>query len=715
MFDDDDAVAAVDQGLENGEEAFDVVAVEAGGGFVEEEQRARGGRERSARSRGLGVGRSGVGAEVADEFEALGFAAAEGVEGLAEREVAEADGFEGGEAGADGRMVGEKREGVGDGRGEQVGDGAVVPADREDLGFETAAFADGARDENVGEKLHLDAFIAEPETVVATAVATVEGKGGGAEAGGLRGGGGGVEVADQVPGFGVERGVRARGAGEGGLVDEEDFGKRSVRRQRGNGGDGGGVFGELEALREEALVDDVVEQGGFAGAGDAAEANETVQGEAKREVAQIVLRGAGELEGRVAGWNGAAGGGGGDRLAAGEVGAGDAGGRSEEGGDRALENDVAAAAAGLGADFDDVIGGADHGLVVFHDDDGVPGVGEGADDRDEAVDVARVQADAGFIEDEERVDQRGAEAGGEVDALDFAAGEGFGLAVEGQVREADLGEVAQPGADGVEREIRGVRGSGGRPRTGGPMTEEGQEFGDGQLVELGERAVLPFPAEGFGLEAQAAAGRAGVVGAVAGEEDAHVHLVGALLEPAEEALHAIPILRPGLAVFLAVAGFAVDHEALLLGRERGERDVGRDFLLLGENVEVFFGLAVDFALPALDGAVVEGEGLVGDGEAVVDVDHAAEAAALRAGAEGGVERKERGRGGAERAAGRGRVEAAGEMAGGREGRSAGSGGLGVEEKNLALAEVEGGFGRLEETGLVRRGEGEAVLNDEDEG
>jgi hypothetical protein len=39
-----------------------------------------------------GVG--GVGAEVADEFEALGFAAAEGVEGLAEGEVAEADGFE---------------------------------------------------------------------------------------------------------------------------------------------------------------------------------------------------------------------------------------------------------------------------------------------------------------------------------------------------------------------------------------------------------------------------------------------------------------------------------------------------------------------------------------------------------------------------------------------------------------------------------------------
>ena len=80
-------------------------------------------------------------------------------------------------------------------------------------------------------------------------------------------------------------------------------------------------------------------------------------------------------------------------------------GRGEHLGDGALEHDVAAAAAGLRADLDDVIGGADHRFVVLDDDDGVSGVGERANDRDEAVDVARVQADAGFIEDEERVDR----------------------------------------------------------------------------------------------------------------------------------------------------------------------------------------------------------------------------------------------------------------------------------------------------------------------
>ena len=61
---------------------------------------------------------------------------------------------------------------------------------------------------------------------------------------------------------------------------------------------------------------------------------------------------------------------------------------------------MTAASAGLGSDFDDVISSANHGFVVLDDDDGVAGVGECADDRDEAVDVARVQAHARFVEDE---------------------------------------------------------------------------------------------------------------------------------------------------------------------------------------------------------------------------------------------------------------------------------------------------------------------------
>ena len=73
-----------------------------------------------------------------------------------------------------------------------------------------------------------------------------------------------------------------------------------------------------------------------------------------------------------------------------------------------------------------MVGGAHDGLLVLDDDEGVALVAEAVHDADEAVDVARVEADGGFVEDEEGAGEGGAEAGGEIDALDLAAGEGAG-------------------------------------------------------------------------------------------------------------------------------------------------------------------------------------------------------------------------------------------------------------------------------------------------
>ena len=123
-----------------------------------------------------------------------------------------------------------------------------------------------------------------------------------------------------------------------------------------------------------------------------------------------------------------------------------------------MEDHVTTARTGLGSDLNDVVGGADHRFVVLDDDDGVAGIGQGADDRDESVDVARVQADAGFVEDEECVDERSAETAGKVDALDFAAGKGFGLTVEREVAETDLFKVTQTGEDRNKRVVRTGRG-----------------------------------------------------------------------------------------------------------------------------------------------------------------------------------------------------------------------------------------------------------------
>ena len=74
---------------------------------------------------------------------------------------------------------------------------------------------------------------------------------------------------------------------------------------------------------------------------------------------------------------------------------------------------------------------------------------------DEPAGVARMQADAGLIEDEERVHQRRAEAGREIHALDFAAAERARRAVEREIAEADFDEIAEARARPRRRSIVG--------------------------------------------------------------------------------------------------------------------------------------------------------------------------------------------------------------------------------------------------------------------
>ena len=153
------------------------------------------------------------------------------------------------------------------------------------------------------------------------------------------------------------------------------------------------------------------------------------------------------------------------------------------------------------------------------------------------------------------------------------------------------------------------------------------------------------------MKALASAIGARIVRAVARQKDAHMHLVRRFFEPAKEAFHAVPILGPRLVVLVAVARFAVDDKRFLFVGERGERDVDGDFFLFGEDAEIVEGGAVDFAFPTFQGAVVDGERLVGDREAVVDLDDAPEAPAFRAGTKRRVEGKKSRRGGAKGASG----------------------------------------------------------------
>ena len=159
---------------------------------------------------------------------------------------------------------------------------------------------------------------------------------------------------------------------------------------------------------------------------------------------------------------------------------------------RALEDHFAAGRAVAGADVHDLIGRAHDAGFVLDDDDGVAGVAEFFEDAHEAVGVARMQADAGFVEDEERVDQPRAEAGGEIDALGFAAGKRARGAIQREIAEADFVEVARGGRGLRSRAMRdGVLAFGDCVMRGlARVSIKRQRVADGQGVEVGEGELV---------------------------------------------------------------------------------------------------------------------------------------------------------------------------------------------------------------------------------
>ena len=269
----------------------------------------------------------------------MGFSAGEGVEGLAEAEVVEAEVGEGAEGVENFCFLGGFLcRGAGDGGGgagseepdrfrdsevEDVGDGFPLVGELESGAGVAGAVALGAGEVEVGEELHLDLFEAVAPASFAASGARVEGKVSGGESGEGAVGAGGKEFADQFEGTEIDDGGRAGGAGEGGLVDDADrldgefFGEFE-------GFDRGGIVFGLEAeLSGDVLVNDVVDEGGFAGSGDAGDAAEDAEGDIGVEFVDVVAGGAADFD---EGGGFAAGLGDGDGAGAGEEGGGDGGG-----------------------------------------------------------------------------------------------------------------------------------------------------------------------------------------------------------------------------------------------------------------------------------------------------------------------------------------------------------------------------------------------------
>ncbi len=112
--------------------------------------------------------------------------------------------------------------------------------------------------------------------------------------------------------------------------------------------------------------------------------------------------------------------------------------------------------AGAGADIEYAIRGLHDLRVVLDHDQRIAGVAQAVHDADDAADVAGMQPDGRLVQHEQGVDQRGAERGGEIDALYLAARQGARLAVEVQIAQAHIRQILQARADFPQQEIGGL-------------------------------------------------------------------------------------------------------------------------------------------------------------------------------------------------------------------------------------------------------------------
>lgn len=620
MFNHNQCVAALNQGFEGREEAVDVVEVESRGGFVEDEERGDGALLR----------------EVVGQFHALVLAAREGRGRLPEFDVAESHIAERAKA-LDDLLLAvrfEEVEGLVDGHFEEVVNVLSLKTHVEDFVFEAVAMAGFTFENEVGHELHFHLHRAFALALFAAAAVGVEGEEFGVHFHLARQGLFGHEFANLVEGLDIGDGVGARGTADGVLVDEID-GLHGIE-VAGEVGMLAGTVARLVEMTEKGFVEDIAYEGGFTRTRYARHDGEDVEGEAHIDAAEVVFASADNVDeaipptARSGHGNGFGAGEEVERVAAALrfVGMVRRIGRR----DLALPHHFAAETAGFGADVDEVVGGADDVFVVFDHNDGVAHIAELAQHANEAIGVARVQPDGGFVEDVKTAHQAAAERGGEVDALAFAARERVAEAVEGEVTESHFVEEAQAAADFDEQALR----HGGIVLREGERVEPLGEIGHRQAHEVGDGAVAHTHVEGFGAQTRAVANGALGLAAVAREHDAVLDLVGALFEGLEETIdaHIDVALLPGHAGAAVPEQIALGGREIVVGFEDGEVVGG------GTADEFLLPLAEFCSAPAHHGAVVDRERAIGDDEMLVDAHHAPETFATRAGTHGIVERKE---------------------------------------------------------------------------
>ncbi len=616
VFDHDQRMPGLQQLAQRAHELGDVVEVQTGGGLVEQEQRAFLGQRLAAG--GAVLGRLG---QETRELEALRFATRERGHGLTELHVLQPHVHDGLQR-TDDLSVGLEQLGrFADRQVQHIGhvEQASTALDLHLQNFRpvTLAVAVGAAQVHVAQELHFHMLEARAAAGGAAAVAAVEAEFARGVAALARQRRVGKQGADRVPGADIAHRVGARGLADGRLVHEHHFAQKVGTEQAVVCA---GRIGRFAEVAQQRGREHVLDQTGLARTRDAGDHHQPLQRELDAHVLQVVFARAFQDQARRAVGHHAleahA-----HRLARAEVGAGQGVGAANLF-RRAVEHDLPAAFARSRAHVDQAVRGEHHRRVVLHHHQGVARIAQTQHGLVDARHVARVQADARFVEHEQRVDQRGAERGGEVDALHLATAQCAALAVQREVANAHLAQVPQPGVDFLKQQTQRLRLTGAREvrtrrhqglverRKEHPQlvqrqqhqvvqTEAGQHFqlrarplhafGCVTPVRRQHRIGLLFradaPQQAVGLQAGAAAAWAFGVAAVLGQEHPDVHLVGLALQILEETVHTKPVLVP-FAVPVRRAGF---DPVLLLGRELVPGRVARDTGGFGVAHQVVLG------------------------------------------------------------------------------------------------------------------------------
>ena len=110
----------------------------------------------------------------------------------------------------------------------------------------------------------------------------------------------------------------------------------------------------------------------------------------------------------------------------------------------AAEDHPSALGTGFGPHIDKQVGGPHYLLIVFDDNNGVAQVAKALQDRDKSLSITGMQTYRRFIEYIHRTHQRTAQGGHQIDSLTLAAAQTVRAAVQGQIGQTHVGNIAKP-------------------------------------------------------------------------------------------------------------------------------------------------------------------------------------------------------------------------------------------------------------------------------